>query len=164
MISSNQRYTTLRRRIFEIAIEIVNFIFFHGLKRYGKRVHIDFPCRFRGKKAISLGDDVSIAAFVHIWGHGGVTIGNRVMIGTHTSITSLTHDLNSEDMYFTPNIEKPVTIRDDVWIGSNAVIMPGVTVGKGAVVGAGSVVTNNVPPYAVVAGVPAKLLHYRNVK
>jgi len=107
-----------------------------------------------------LGSDVSIASFVHIWGGGGVTIGDRVMIGAHTSITSLTHDYTQVEMYKTL-IPKPVTIGNDVWIGSNCVIMPGINISNGAVIGAGSVVTNDVPERAIVAGVPARILKYR---
>ncbi len=58
--------------------------------------------------------------------------------------------------------ERAVTISDDVWIGRNAVVLPGVTIGRGAIVGAGAVVTHSVPDYAIVAGVPAKILRFRN--
>ena len=109
---------------------------------------------------VRFGNEVTIAAYVHIWGKGGVTIGNRVMIGTHVSISSLTHDYATEVM-FGSLIQKAVKIEDDVWIGSNAVIMPGVVVGCGAVVGAGAVVTRDVPPRAIVVGVPARIIKYR---
>lgn len=133
----------------------------YGSKNY---VQIDFPVKFKGKENIAIGDYVSINAFVHIWGQGGVKIGNRVMIATHTGITSLTHDHSKENMRFAPIIAKPVIIEDDVWIGSNASIMPGVTIGKGAVIGAGAVVTKDVPTLAIVGGVPAKVLKYRERK
>lgn len=58
-------------------------------------------------------------------------------------------------------IAKPVIICDDVWVGANSVILPGITIGKGAVVGAGSVVTKDVPAYAIVMGNPAKIKKYR---
>lgn len=56
---------------------------------------------------------------------------------------------------------RPVTIGNDVWVGMNAVIMDGLTIGDGAVIGSGAIVTRNVPPYAIVAGVPAKIIRYR---
>ena len=56
---------------------------------------------------------------------------------------------------------RPVTISDDVWIGANVIILPGVCVGRGAIIGAGAVVTKNVPEYAIVAGNPAKIVKYR---
>lgn len=55
----------------------------------------------------------------------------------------------------------PFHIDDDVWIGTRAIIMPGVTIGKGAIIGAGAVVTKDVPPYAIVVGAPAKIIKYR---
>lgn len=113
-----------------------------------------------GKKFVKLGDHSAIGSFVHIWGHGGVTIGNRVLIASHNTITSLTHDYSGENVRFGKIIAKPVVIEDDVWIGANSVIMPGITIGKGAIVGAGSIVTKNVEPYAIVAGNPASFRKY----
>lgn len=92
----------------------------------------------------------SIGALSHI------VIGNRVNIGTYVMIIdSEFHGLYDRD---TPPAPEPVRIEDDVWIGSKASILPGVTIGRGAVVGTGSVVTKDVPPFAVVAGVPAKVV------
>jgi len=138
-------------------------IFCAGLKAKGRNLSIAFPCKFEGKQNIEIGDDVSIAAFVHVWGHGGVSIGDRVLIATHVAITSLTHDYTYQNMRSAPIIAKPVVIENDVWIGSNAVIMPGVTIGTGAVVGAGAVVTKDVPRYSIVAGIPAKVMKYREI-
>jgi len=112
-------------------------LFSLSFEKFGKRNSISFPVHLEGKKYIIVGDDVSINAYVHIWGHGGVKIGNRVLIATHTAITSLTHDYTYENMRFEPIIAKPVVIEGDVWIDSNAVINPGITIGKGAVIGAG---------------------------
>lgn len=121
------------------------------------------PINIEGAEYVELGDNVSIAPFVHIWGHGGLKIGNRVMIASHAAITTLTHDYNQESMY-TTLIRGRVVIEDDVWIGAQSVIMPGVTVGKGAVVGAGSVVTKDVAPYSIVLGIPAKHYKFRSMK
>lgn len=91
---------------------------------------------------------------------GPVTIGNHVNLAQGITVTGLNH--NFEDI--TRPIDEQgvdtmaVTIEDDVWIGANAVILPGVTVGKHSVVAAGSVVSRNVPPYSVCAGVPAKVI------
>lgn len=132
----------------------------NNMKSCGDGVSIQFPVMITHPESIEFGDRVSLAAFVHIWGKGGVTIGNRVMIGAHTAITSLTHDYNESDMY-SSLVEKPVIIGDDVWIGSNCVIVPGVRIGNGAVVGAGSVVTRNVESNAIVAGGPARPIKLR---
>lgn len=84
------------------------------------------------------------------------------MIGSHVAISSLTHDYQQSNMSETI-IAKPVFVDNEVWIGSHAVIMPGITLGKGAVIGAGSVVTKDVPPYAIVYGVPGKINGYRKI-
>ena len=83
------------------------------------------------------------------------------MIGSHVAITSLTHDYTEDNMYNT-TLAKPVVIEDEVWIGAHAIILPGTRVGRGAVIGAGSVVTRDIPPYAVAYGVPAKVRFVRN--
>lgn len=126
----------------------------------GEDVTLQWPVTIAQPGQVSFGHQVAVAAYVHIWGKGGVTIGSRVMIGAHTSISSLTHDYTADVMYAVM-IEKPVKIEDDVWIGSNAVILPGVVIGRGAVVGAGAVVTRDVPPHAIVAGVPARVIKHR---
>jgi maltose O-acetyltransferase len=113
-----------------------------------------------GPESVRIGTGTSLNSFIHIWGNGGVTIGDRVMIASHTIITSLTHDYTQADMTKT-YIPKPVTIEDDVWIGSNAIILPGVRIGKGSVIGAGSIVTSDIPPYALAYGTPAKVMKYR---
>lgn len=126
----------------------------------GDGLCVQWPITISGADQVSLGEHVTLAAYVHIWGKGGVMIGNRVMIGTHVSIASLTHDYTADVMY-SVMLKKPVKIEDDVWIGSNAVILPGVVIGSGAVVGAGAVVTRDVPPRAIVAGVPARVIKHR---
>lgn len=133
------------------------------LNRCGQGVKIQKPITIANPEGVECGNDVSFASYVHIWGSGKVFIGDRTMIGTHTSITSVTHDYNKNSMFGTI-IEKPVNIGNDVWIGSNSIIMPGITIGEGAVIGAGSVVTKNVAAFAIVVGSPAKLLKYREFK
>lgn len=86
-------------------------------------------------------------------GRGGLTIGDHVSISPGVWILTDSHDMH--DPLFR-EVLAPVAIRDHVWIGSRALILPGVTVGEGAVVAAGAVVTRDVEPYAVVAGVPAR--------
>jgi acetyltransferase-like isoleucine patch superfamily enzyme len=132
----------------------------YTLKSCGVHVGIQLPIILAQPEKIEVGDQVSFGGFVHIWGAGGVRIGDRVMIGAHCAISSITHDYTQEIMYSTV-ITKPVVIGDDVWLGSHVVVMPGVTIGKGAVIGAGSVVTADVPSRVIVAGVPARLLKTR---
>lgn len=125
-----------------------------SLGRCGENVVLRLPLHIEAPAKVTIGDDASLNPFTHIWGHGGVEIGNRTMIASHVAIISLTHDPDSPRMH-TSLVAGPVHIADDVWIGAHAVILPGVTIGRHAVVAAGAVVRNDVPAYAVVAGVPA---------
>ncbi|MBL4753660.1 MAG: hypothetical protein JKY52_08745 [Flavobacteriales bacterium] len=93
-----------------------------------------------------------------------VTIGNHVMIAPGCVLLDRTHNIADLDkpMVLQGESEKmaPV-IRDDVWLGQNVIVMPGVVIGQGAVVGAGSVVTKDVPPFSIVGGVPARIIRKR---
>lgn len=107
---------------------------------------------------ISVGKNVFINACCKFQDQGGIDIGDNVLIGHSVVITTINH-------FFTPADRlsmhaKKVKIENDVWIGSNVTILPGVSIHKGAVVGAGSVVTRDVPAGAIVAGNPARLIKY----
>lgn len=134
-----------------------------NLKHCGQDTYIGFPVRFEGSKYISIGNDVSINSFVHIWGHGGVEIGDDTLIASHVSIVSITHDPNA-DIYRKTFIEKKVTIGKNVWIGTHATILPGVSIGDNAIIGAGAVVTKDVPCNSTALGIPAKVVKYKQQK
>lgn len=108
-------------------------------------------------------DDVDISKDVLISTAGGVFIGARTLIGYRTQIISDNHTIPKigEKFPVSGDEYKKVTICKDVWIGANCVITPGVTIGEGAVVGAGSVVTRDVAPNSIVGGVPARLIRMR---
>ena len=91
---------------------------------------------------------------------GPVTIGNHVNLAQGITVTALNHNFSDPDKRIDEQgvSTSPVTIGDDIWIGANAVILPGVTIGSHAVVAAGAVVTKDVPPHTLVAGVPAKVI------
>lgn len=110
--------------------------------------HADFG------RNITLGRNVFINAGCTFQDQGGITIGDRSLIGHKALLATLNHDLAPErrgDMH-----PAPIVIGADVWLGSNATVLPGVTIGDGAVVGAASVVTKDVPARAVVVGSPAR--------
>lgn len=112
---------------------------------------------------LAIGDDVDLALGVQIETSGGVTIGDRTLIGYGTKIFSKNHHIppNHGDIFGAGHSKKPVFIGKDVWFGANVIVLPGRTIGDGAVVGAGSVVTKDVPPFTVVAGNPAKVIRAR---
>lgn len=124
----------------------------------GPNFSLDLPAVIRGEEHIRIGARVSINAFVHIWGQGGLAIGDDTLIASHVSLTTLTHDLAAVGRYGDTLVPKPITIGRNVWIGAHATILPGVTIGDHAVIGAGAVVTRDVPAQTVVAGVPARSL------
>jgi acetyltransferase-like isoleucine patch superfamily enzyme len=107
---------------------------------------------------IVIGKNSVINHSCSIDGRHDVTIGNNVSISPHVHIITGTHDADSPSFAY---ISKPVTIKDYSWVGSRATILPGVTIGEGGVVAAGSVVTKDVAPYTIAAGVPAKKIKDR---
>ena len=132
--------------------------------KVGKRVVFYSGVWISTGKNLILGDDVDVAKGVYMTTNGGVTIGDRVLIGYRTQIISGNHIIppKPKRIFDSGHISKQVTISNDVWIGANCVICPGVHIGEGAVVGAGSVVTHDVEAFSVVGGVPAKLIRRRN--
>lgn len=107
-------------------------------------------------KNITIGKDVFINSGCHFQDQGGIQIGDGALIGHNVVLATINHDLNPEENR--KNHYAPITIGAHVWIGSNATILPGVTLGDWAVVAAGAVVTQDVLPRTVVGGVPAKVL------
>lgn len=106
---------------------------------------------------------VWLGPYVVIYGHGSVEIGESTLISMHCAVLSSNHAIPVTGTLIrdVPDELLPTKIGRDVWIGANAVILGGVTIGDGAVVAAGAVVTKDVEPGAVVAGVPARLLRKR---
>lgn len=127
-----------------------------GLAKRGKDISVFGPCTLLCRNMISMGDRISIAGYLHIWGHGGVEIGADVLIASHVAISSISHD-PSKALFKDRNIFAPVRIGRNVWIGSHAFIDAGVNVGEGSVIAAGSVVLEDVPKRVIVAGVPARI-------
>ncbi|MDD5237326.1 MAG: acyltransferase, partial [Candidatus Omnitrophica bacterium] len=116
--------------------------------------------------SIRLGKYVSIHDYCVLYGYGGITIGNDVHIAAHTVMVASEHKyekLGSPD--FSIDMEgKGIKIEDNVWIGARAVILDGVTIGTHAVIGAGAVVTKDIPAYSLALGVPARIAKDLRVK
>lgn len=110
-----------------------------------------------------MGDHVTVNPFSVLYGHGGLRIGSNVLIAAHVIIIPANHRFDRADILIRKQGESRlgITIGDDVWIGAGARILDGVTIGTGCVVAAGAVVTRDVQPYSVVAGVPARTIKRR---
>jgi acetyltransferase-like isoleucine patch superfamily enzyme len=142
------------------------FIFILVLKKLGKNSYIDYGTYFRYPQKISIGNQVIINKNCKFYASfhnkkAEIIIGNNVLIAPEVSIYSAGHDHSNISL---PHIGSTVKINDDVWIGARSIILPGVELGKGAVIGAGSVVTKNVPEFSIVAGNPAKIINKRIIK
>ena len=140
---------TLRRAIYRYVFKIP----------IGQKTSLQRGCRFYHPAGVHIGNHSVVNRDVLLDGRMGITIGDNVSISEGTFILTLQHDL--DDAVNFDNTGAPVVIEDYVFIGSRAMIMPGVTIGRGAAVGAGAIVTKNVEPYTIVAGVPAKPIGMR---
>lgn len=129
--------------------------------KIGKNSFIHMGARFYLPINITIGEGTVIGDHCFMDGRAPLKIGNHVDIASQVLIYNSEHDINSEG--FDP-VEEPVEIGDYVFIGPRAVILPGVKISKGAVVAAGAVVTSEVPPFAIVGGVPAKEIGERKNK
>jgi len=138
-------------------------LFFYALAgmKIGKGSRIHIGARFFYPANIKIGEGTIIGDNIFLDGREKLIIGNHVDIASGVMIYNSEHDINSEDFHA---ISAPVEIGDYVFIGPRAVILPGVKIGKGAVVAAGAVVTKDVPEYMVVGGVPAEVIGERKIK
>lgn len=114
-------------------------------------------------EGLKIGNNSNIGPYSYIGCSGYIEIGDNVMISPRVSIYAENHVFDRTDIVMKEQGVKKqfVKIEDDCWIAANSIILAGVTIGKGAVVSAGSVVTKDVPPYSVVAGVPARIIKQR---
>ena len=139
------------------------FVFRKVLKRLGREVVFQRGMRLVSPENISIGSNCNFAQDVFITGGGGVTIGDWVGFGPGTKVWSINHRFDDPDRpWLLQGHElKPVIIEDDVWLGANVFVAPGVTIGRGAIVSAGAVVNKNIPPFALVSGNPGRVIGWR---
>ncbi len=151
-------------------LRVVGYIPSHLIRRFfyviagikiGRGGAIHMWASFYDPKNISIGNDTIIGERAVLDGRDKLTIGNHVDIASEVMIYNGQHDINDESF---KAVFEPVVIEDYVFIGPRAIILPGVKIGKGAVVGAGAVVTKDVAENAVVGGVPAKVIGERKLK
>lgn len=129
----------------------------------GLNVNVEHNAFFGDGRNIRIGDHSGLGINSRLL--GPVTVGRHVMMGPDVIVFTSNHRCDRLDIPMTRQGSTdpgPVVIGDDVWIGARVIILPGVTIGEGAVIGAGSVVPRNVEPFAVVAGNPARVIRYRN--
>lgn len=119
---------------------------------------VHFRAEFYRPEAVTIGEFCTIGDTCFLDGRETIVIGDSVNIGSHVSIYTRQHDVDSPDFAETGG---PVRIGRYAWLGSHCIVLPGVTIGEGAVVAAGAVVTRDVAPYTLVAGVPARFVRER---
>ncbi len=138
-----------------------------AFRRVGRRVtfspfeHFTYP-------SSEIGNDVSISVDAHFSAtHSKLLIGDRVMFGYNVTIMDGDHNIFQLGRYMLdvqeklPESDLPVCVEDDVWVGTGAIILKGVVIGRGAIIAAGAVVTRDVPRYAILGGIPAKVIRMR---
>lgn len=149
--------------IFSIFIrKIRSFVGYFIFDSCGKNINIEKKANFGSGKNIRIGNNSGIGINAKI--RGPLTIGDNVMMAPDVLILTSNHchdriDIPMRLQGFTPT--KEVVIEDDVWIGTRVIILPGVRIGKGSILAAGSVVTKDIQDYSIVGGCPAKLIKIR---
>ena len=152
----------LLRWVGHIPLHIIRLLVYQlaGVKiGRGSRIHMG--AKFFNPSGITIGDDTIIGDHCFLDGRAPLKIGNHIAIASQVLIYNSEHNIHSPNFEAT---EEPVTIDDYVFVGARATILPGIKIGKGAVVAAGAVVTKDVPPMIMVGGVPAKKIGERKVK
>ena len=126
--------------------------------KISKGSFIFLGCKFDCTKGLVIGKNSVINARCRLDNRGGIDIGENVSVSSDVIILTAEHDMDTHDF---AGRNKKVIIEDYVWIGTRAMVLPGITVSRGALIAAGSIVTKDVPAFSVVAGVPARFIKKR---
>ena len=135
------------------------FLLKNSINRCGK--HLIVQSNVLISPFIEIGDNAEINEYVRI--RANVKIGNNVLIAPNVQLISINHEFSDITVPINLQGEKKgfIEIGDDVWIGTGAIVLPNLKIGKGSIIGAGAIVTKDVPEYAIVGGNPAKIIKYR---
>ena len=135
-----------------------NFFYRRAGVTLARTSSIHWRAEFYAPSGIQIGECTTIGDSAFLDGRSGLTIGSNVNLGSHVTIWTRQHDIDSADF---AEIGAPVHVADYAYLGSGCIILPGVTIGEGGVVGAGSVVARDVPPFTLVVGAPARVIRER---
>jgi acetyltransferase-like isoleucine patch superfamily enzyme len=147
----------------DVSVQCDGPVYASGTKRIriGKRCRIgrDTELRTMGGGQIHIGDDVRISRGCTLVAYSGIYLDSFSIVGEYSSIRDANHGMErGENMRFQQHTSEPIRIGQNVWIGRGCCLLPGITIGEGAVIGANSVVTKDIPADSVAAGSPAKIL------
>lgn len=126
--------------------------------RTGRGCVVHHGVAMRAAHKIRVGDDTWLDEHVRLDGRGGLVVGSHVSMGAGVQVWTAQHDWRAADFAYT---SAPVTVGDRAWVCARAVVLPGVSIGEGAVIAAGAVVVDDVPAWTVAAGVPARVVAER---
>lgn len=175
-LTSIQRRKTLRELCQRVLWYLVSFVPFNLpgrafsplrlllLRAFGAKIHskalICSGVKVWFPQNLELGQASTIGRNVEIYNYSPVIIGSNTVVSQYSYICTASHDYSSRYMDF---YSSPIYIKSNAWIAASVMLCPGVTIGEGCVVGARSLVTSNLPPWAICAGIPAKVLKQRSL-
>ncbi len=153
-------------RVMDLSVQCDGRVRVHGTRdvRIGRRCRLgrDTELETRGAGRIVLGDDIRINRGCTLVSYAQIAIGDFAIIGEYVTIRDANHGMKADEpMRYQAHDSAPVAIGRDVWIGRGSCVLPGVTIGEGAVIGANSVVSRDIPAFSVAAGAPAAVIRKR---
>jgi len=170
MQKGKRRASTVSREFVVALLHLIGYFPSHIVRRFfyrmagvtiGSGSSIHMGTRFYNPSNITVGNDTIIGEGAVLDGRATLRIGDHVDMASEVMIYNCEHDITSDDFHASSG---EVIIEDYVFIGPRAIVLPGITLGRGAVVAAGAVVTKSVEPFAIVGGVPAKVIGRRSLK